>query len=122
MYLYVSNYLSLKSITDDLLFLYRYLLDLNKSSDDAPDPYKEAVIDQWVEWESKSLQVSCSRGWNCFKQSVNYTDWETEKQWSNDFLRYFEPSGQGFSPSRDHCAVFLTKTINFYSVSTHPGA
>jgi len=34
----------------------RYLLNLNRSSDDVPDPYKEAVVDQWVEWESKSLQ------------------------------------------------------------------
>ena len=46
-------------------FSHRYLLNLNKSSNDAPGPYKEAVVDQWVEWESKSLQASCLRKWNC---------------------------------------------------------
>ena len=43
-----------------LLFLHRYLLELNRKSDEVPDPNKEAVIDQWVEWESVSLQVSHS--------------------------------------------------------------
>ena len=38
--------------------LHRYLLNLNRSSADAPEPSKEAVVDKWVEWESKSLQVS----------------------------------------------------------------
>ncbi|XP_066029111.1 methionine--tRNA ligase, cytoplasmic-like [Pocillopora verrucosa] len=34
----------------------RYLLDLNRSSDVASDPYGKAIVDQWVEWESTSLQ------------------------------------------------------------------
>ncbi|PFX24554.1 Methionine--tRNA ligase, cytoplasmic [Stylophora pistillata] len=34
----------------------RYLLDLGGSSDVAPEPYEKAIVDQWVEWESTSLQ------------------------------------------------------------------
>lgn len=34
----------------------RYLLELNKNSRKDSDPDKEAVIDQWVEWESVALQ------------------------------------------------------------------
>ena len=52
----ISNYFSLILIL--IFFSYRYLLDLNRSSDEAPDPKKEASVDQWVEWESTSLQVS----------------------------------------------------------------
>ena len=40
------------------LFMYRYLLDLKRNSEETPDPSKEAVVDQWVEWESITLQVS----------------------------------------------------------------
>ncbi|XP_027055793.1 methionine--tRNA ligase, cytoplasmic-like isoform X1 [Pocillopora damicornis] len=34
----------------------RYLLDLKRNSEETPDPSKEAVVDQWVEWESITLQ------------------------------------------------------------------
>ncbi|XP_020620895.1 methionine--tRNA ligase, cytoplasmic-like [Orbicella faveolata] len=34
----------------------RYLLELGRKSSEVPDPNKEAVINQWVEWESTSLQ------------------------------------------------------------------
>ncbi|XP_029187944.2 methionine--tRNA ligase, cytoplasmic-like isoform X2 [Acropora millepora] len=34
----------------------RYLLDLNVKEKVAADPEKEALVDQWVEWESLSLQ------------------------------------------------------------------
>ncbi|KAL9967670.1 hypothetical protein ACROYT_G025951 [Oculina patagonica] len=34
----------------------RYLLELSRQSDEVPEPNKEAIIDQWVEWESVSLQ------------------------------------------------------------------
>lgn len=40
--------------------LCRYLLDLNKESREIDNPSKQAVIDQWVEWDSTSLQVSQS--------------------------------------------------------------
>ena len=54
-----SNYFFLKGINENLFFvLHRYLLNLNRSSADAPEPSKEAIADKWVEWESKSLQVS----------------------------------------------------------------
>ena len=36
----------------------RYLLELNANSKENADPETEAVIDQWLEWESTSLQVS----------------------------------------------------------------
>ena len=36
---------------------YRYLFELGRESSEVPDPNKEAVIHQWVEWESASLQV-----------------------------------------------------------------
>ena len=42
--------------------LHRYLFELSRKSDEVPDPNKEAIIDQWVEWESVSLQVSHSVG------------------------------------------------------------
>ena len=48
----------LKGINEFFFVLHRYLLNLNRSSADAPEPSKEAVVDKWVEWESKSLQVS----------------------------------------------------------------
>ena len=35
----------------------RYLFDLGRKSSEVPDPNKEAVVNQWVEWESTSLQV-----------------------------------------------------------------
>ena len=41
----------------------RYLLDLNVKEKVAADPEKEALVDQWVEWESLSLQVSFN---SCF--------------------------------------------------------
>lgn len=35
----------------------RYLLELSRKSDEVPDPNTDAITDQWVEWESVSLQV-----------------------------------------------------------------
>ena len=40
-----------------MAFPYRYLLDIDSSTEEAGDPNKQAVIDHWVEWESTSLQV-----------------------------------------------------------------
>ena len=36
---------------------YRYLFELGRELSEVPDPNKEAVVNQWVEWESTSLQV-----------------------------------------------------------------
>ena len=30
-------------------------------------------------------------------------------------------SGPGWSPGREHCVVFLGKTLNSHSASLHPG-
>ena len=45
-----------------MYIFYRYLLELGRKSGEVPDPNKEAVINQWVEWESTSLQVGFSVG------------------------------------------------------------
>lgn len=90
--------------------LHRYLLNLNKSSDDAPDPCKEAVVDTWVEWESKSLQVSCLRRWNCCTESVKCI-WENSSGLMHDSFR---------TPNPVHRCRALVGVVNFYSVSTHP--
>lgn len=37
---------------------HRYLLELNANFKENAGPETEAVIDQWLEWESTSLQVS----------------------------------------------------------------
>ena len=46
-----------KLIINKLISFYRYLFELGRKSSEVPDPNKEAVINQWVEWESTSLQV-----------------------------------------------------------------
>lgn len=51
------NYKQLSAV-----IFYRYLLALGRKSSEVPDPNKEAVINQWVEWESTSLQVGFSVG------------------------------------------------------------